>query len=276
MPSCSECLAKIAQLKAILRFGEICCCSCLPLLLGLACSIHATWGSPFSQASKCRRLYHLRNLATDWHWSSRVGRQFRHKGKLIVERRKLAANLPTEVVCWCISDSLWTMDCIFTLSASSQIFKTHKGWHSYGSSYQKGFYTALSSKRRIAWSYWIPGLSLSFSSLSNTTYIWPLPFLCDNVVGKVWPRCLLVFCTCAVSPWNCERRDSSRRMNKPLLIIQGSKQPNVLPFLSWSIFANKMVVKIKVLFLESDREFQVQDGDGSRPPVAAAARRMYA
>ena len=70
-------------------------------------------------------------------------------------------------------------------------------------------------------------------------------------------------------------------MNKPLLIIQGSKQPNVLPFLSWSIFANKMdggaiVVKIKVLFLESDREFQVQDGDGSRPPVAAAARRMYA
>ena len=37
-----------------------------------------------------------------------------------------------------------------------------------------------------------------------------------------------------------------------------------------------IVVKIKVLFLESDREFQVQDGDGSRPPVAAAARRMYA
>ena len=196
-------------------------------------ALKETWS--IDAASKCRRLCHLRNLATDWHWSSRVGRQFRHKGKLIVDRRKLAANLPTEVVCWCISDSLRTMGCIFTLSASSQIFKTHKGWHSYGSSYQKGFYTALSSKRRIAWSYWIPGLSLSFSSLSNTTYIWPLPFLCDNVVGKVWPRCLLVFCTCAVSPWNCERRDSSRRMNKPLLIIQGSKQPNVLPFLSWPV-----------------------------------------
>ena len=32
------------------RFGEFCCCCCLPLLPGFACSIHATWGPPYSRA----------------------------------------------------------------------------------------------------------------------------------------------------------------------------------------------------------------------------------
>ena len=36
--------------KAVPRFGECCCCSCLLLLPGLACSTHATWGPPFSRA----------------------------------------------------------------------------------------------------------------------------------------------------------------------------------------------------------------------------------
>ena len=31
------------------RFGELCCCSCLTLLPGFACSIHATWGPHFSR-----------------------------------------------------------------------------------------------------------------------------------------------------------------------------------------------------------------------------------
>ena len=30
--------------------GKFCCCCCLTLLPGLACSIHATWGPPFSRA----------------------------------------------------------------------------------------------------------------------------------------------------------------------------------------------------------------------------------
>ena len=32
------------------KFGEFCYYSCLPLLPGLACIIHATWGPPFSPA----------------------------------------------------------------------------------------------------------------------------------------------------------------------------------------------------------------------------------
>ena len=39
---------------------EFCCCSCLPLLPGFACSIHATWGPPFSRA-----LY-ISTLGVDW------------------------------------------------------------------------------------------------------------------------------------------------------------------------------------------------------------------
>ena len=89
-----------------------------------------------------------------------------------------------------------------------------QGLYAYGASYQKGFDTAKSSKRRIVRSYGIPGPSLSLSSLSNTKYIWPLPFLCDNVAGKVWLRCLLAvflaFCTCGV-PLRCV----SKRANDP-------------------------------------------------------------
>ena len=40
-------------LKAVPRFGELCCCYCLALLPRLSCSIHATWGPPFSQALYC-------------------------------------------------------------------------------------------------------------------------------------------------------------------------------------------------------------------------------
>ena len=36
------------------RFGECCYCSCLPLLPGLACSIHPTRGPPFSRALYCK------------------------------------------------------------------------------------------------------------------------------------------------------------------------------------------------------------------------------
>ena len=36
--------------KAVPRFGEFCSCCCLPLLPGFACSIHVTWGPPFSRA----------------------------------------------------------------------------------------------------------------------------------------------------------------------------------------------------------------------------------
>ena len=36
--------------KVVPRFGEFCYCSCLSPLPGFACSIHATWGPPFSQA----------------------------------------------------------------------------------------------------------------------------------------------------------------------------------------------------------------------------------
>ena len=32
------------------KFGELRCCSCLPLLPSFACSILATWGQPFSRA----------------------------------------------------------------------------------------------------------------------------------------------------------------------------------------------------------------------------------
>ena len=39
-----------ARLEDFPRFGEFCYGFCLPLLPGLACSIHATWGQPFSKA----------------------------------------------------------------------------------------------------------------------------------------------------------------------------------------------------------------------------------
>ena len=38
------------------RFGEFFSCCCLPLLPGLACSIHATWGLPVSRALSSRGL----------------------------------------------------------------------------------------------------------------------------------------------------------------------------------------------------------------------------
>ena len=48
MQSPAESLLKGSVIKVGLRFGEFCYCFCLPLLPGLACSIHATWGPPFS------------------------------------------------------------------------------------------------------------------------------------------------------------------------------------------------------------------------------------
>ena len=51
------------------RFGEFCHCSCLPLLPGFACSIHATWELPFSRAllisynkSSFKKPSHLEHL----------------------------------------------------------------------------------------------------------------------------------------------------------------------------------------------------------------------
>ena len=38
-----------ARLKAGPMLGEFCYCSCLLLPPGFACSIHATWGPPFSE-----------------------------------------------------------------------------------------------------------------------------------------------------------------------------------------------------------------------------------
>ena len=43
--------------------SEFCSCSCLPLLPGLACSTHATWGQSFSQA-----LYFFLVKHTQAHW----------------------------------------------------------------------------------------------------------------------------------------------------------------------------------------------------------------
>ena len=47
-----------ARLKDGPQIGEFCYCSCLPLLPGFACSIHATWGPPFSWA---RHICHPRH-----------------------------------------------------------------------------------------------------------------------------------------------------------------------------------------------------------------------
>ena len=49
-----------ARLKGGPRFGEFYCCSCLPLLPGFACIIHATWGPTLSQA-----LHKYVNLVRD-------------------------------------------------------------------------------------------------------------------------------------------------------------------------------------------------------------------
>ena len=43
-------------------FGEFCCCCCFPLLPGLACSIHATWGPSFWWA-----LWIIKNTTPN-HW----------------------------------------------------------------------------------------------------------------------------------------------------------------------------------------------------------------
>ena len=45
--------------KAVPRFGECSCCCCLPLLPGIACSIHATWRLPFSQALNTTCTAHM-------------------------------------------------------------------------------------------------------------------------------------------------------------------------------------------------------------------------
>ena len=44
----SYCVNSELGSKADPRFGEFGTCSCLPLLPGFACGIHATWGPPFS------------------------------------------------------------------------------------------------------------------------------------------------------------------------------------------------------------------------------------
>ena len=46
-------------------FGEVCSCCCLPLLPGIACSIHTTWGSSFSWA-----LYRAETISLYMVWWS--------------------------------------------------------------------------------------------------------------------------------------------------------------------------------------------------------------
>ena len=45
-----------AKRRSVPRFGEFSCCCCLSLLPGLARSIHATWGLPFSRTLQFSRL----------------------------------------------------------------------------------------------------------------------------------------------------------------------------------------------------------------------------
>ena len=46
----SEAFVQLGRLYRARLKGEFCFCPCLPLLPGFACSIHSTWGPPFSRA----------------------------------------------------------------------------------------------------------------------------------------------------------------------------------------------------------------------------------
>ena len=64
------------------RFGELCCCYCIPLLPAFTCSIHATWGPPLSHA--LYKFLDVIGLTDDTNkWARFINRSF--------ERRRLGA-----------------------------------------------------------------------------------------------------------------------------------------------------------------------------------------
>ena len=95
------------------------------------------------------------------------------------------------------------------------------------------------------WSYWIPDPSLSFSSLSNTTYIWPLLFsvrqccwqsLAEMFVGSF--SFFLAFCACGV-PLRSEKRDSSRMANDQTSNYREGETAKCVTFVVWYVYADK-------------------------------------
>ena len=79
--------------QTVLRFGEFCYCSCLPLLPGFACSIHTTWEPPLRKPSP---------VGTYWH--HRYGQPAIYEYKILLKYD--IVELPLYIINWSLEPSL--------------------------------------------------------------------------------------------------------------------------------------------------------------------------